>query len=308
MRQITGFIRVYAREVNKPVLVISTFFIAVLIWLNYARGLEYQLNYEAWKAGLPYPIIAGHYLLFLAAFLVPHILLARGKKNYFRQRGFMICLLSAPLIFALKMGIDTTLPVSKNDHWDQYWNDIFYWPLRLLMIIALLAILWRFFNRDRSVYGLIAKKTNWTPYILMLLIMIPLIAAASTQPDFQATYPKLKEVLPLPEGAHPGWWYTLLFELSYGSDFFSIEIFFRGFLVIGFIKWAGKDAILPMACFYCTIHFGKPMGECISSYFGGLLLGIVAYHTRSIYGGLMVHLGIAWLMEAGGYIGNTFLS
>ena len=74
--------------------------------------------------------------------------------------------------------------------------------------------------------------------------------------------------------------------------------------VIGFIKWVGKDAILPMACFYCTIHFGKPMGECISSYFGGLLLGIVACNTRSIYGGLMVHLGIAWLMEIGGYIGN----
>ena len=108
----------------------------------------------------------------------------------------------------------------------------------------------------------------------------------------------------MPGEATPGWLYKLLFELSYGSDFFSVEIFFRGFLVIGFIKWVGKDAILPMACFYCTIHFGKPMGECISSYFGGLLLGIVAYNTRSIYGGLMVHLGIAWLMEIGGYIGN----
>ena len=65
------------------------------------------------------------------------------------------------------------------------------------------------------------------------------------------------------------------------------------------MKWAGKDAILPMACFYCTIHFGKPLGECISSYFGGMLLGIVVYNTRSIFGGLMVHLGIAWLMEIG---------
>ena len=78
-----------------------------------------------------------------------------------------------------------------------------------------------------------------------------------------------------------------------------------GFLILAFIKWAGKDAILPMACFYCTIHFGKPLGECISSYFGGIILGVVVYHTRSIYGGLLVHLGIAWLMELGGYIGNT---
>ena len=90
----------------------------------------------------------------------------------------------------------------------------------------------------------------------------------------------MKYILPLPPDADPDWFYKLLFELSYGSDFFSVEIFFRGFLVIGFMKWAGKDAILPMACFYCTIHFGKPLGECISSYFGGMLLGIVSYNTK----------------------------
>jgi hypothetical protein len=77
-------------------------------------------------------------------------------------------------------------------------------------------------------------------------------------------------------------------------------------LVLAFAKWVGKDAILPMALFYCTIHFGKPLGECISSYFGGLILGIVIYHTRTIFGGLMVHVGIAWLMELGGYLGNKF--
>ncbi|MBK8951734.1 MAG: hypothetical protein IPM85_04820 [Chitinophagaceae bacterium] len=67
-------------------------------------------------------------------------------------------------------------------------------------------------------------------------------------------------------------WKKIVYELSYGSDFFTIELFFRGFLVLAFAKWAGKDAILPMACFYCTIHFGKPMAECISSFFGGLIL------------------------------------
>ena len=98
------------------------------------------------------------------------------------------------------------------------------------------------------------------------------------------------------------WWHKLLFELSYGTDFITIEFFFRGFLVLAFVKWAGKEAILPMACFYCSIHFGKPIGECISSYFGGLLLGIVVYNTRSVFGGLMVHLGIAWMMEVAGWV------
>ncbi len=136
----------------------------------------------------------------------------------------------------------------------------------------------------------------------MLLIMVPLIALAASQPDFQAMYPKLKTIESLNQAEGMQWWHKLLFELSYGSDFFTIELFFRGFLILAFVKWAGKDAILPMACFYCAIHFGKPVGECISSYFGGLLLGIVIYNTRSIWGGLLVHLGIAWLMEIAGYL------
>ena len=140
----------------------------------------------------------------------------------------------------------------------------------------------------------------------MLLIMLPLIAAASTQPDFLSMYPKLKTIIENGEVENT-WWQKTLFELSYGTDFISIELFFRGFLILAFIKWAGKDAILPMACFYCTIHFGKPLAECISSYFGGIILGIVVYHTRSILGGLIVHLGIAWMMEVGGYIGNMFI-
>ena len=117
-------------------------------------------------------------------------------------------------------------------------------------------------------------------------------------------YPKYQK-LPFLVQPERGW-YKLLFELSYGSDFFTIELFFRGFLVLAFARWAGRDAILPMALFYCTIHFGKPVGECISSYFGGIILGVVILNTRSLFGGLLVHLGIAWLMELGGYLGHLY--
>lgn len=303
MKDIIGFIRHYYRDINKPILITCTLFMAVLIWFNYAEKLEIRLIRDA---GLPFPHLTGHYIIFFIAFLVPYILLLiQKKKNHYLSPAFVLTAFIAPFIFALKVSMDTTVQVSTDSHWNQYWNDILYWPPRLVMILILLGFMKRFVLPPTHDSGLDHKKIDWRPYWLMLLIMVPLIAAASTQPDFLATYPKMKEVLPLPENANPSWWYKLLFELSYGSDFFSIEIFFRGFLVIGFMRWAGKDAILPMACFYCTIHFGKPLGECISSYFGGLLLGIVSYHTRSIYGGLMVHLGIAWLMEVGGYLGKV---
>ena len=98
----------------------------------------------------------------------------------------------------------------------------------------------------------------------------------------------------------------ILFELAYGLNFLGIEVFFRGFLVMALVNILGKDAILPMAVFYVSIHFTKPMGECISSFFGGSLLGIISYHTNSIKGGLLVHVGIAWMMEIAGGVGGMF--
>jgi hypothetical protein len=303
MKEILGFIKQYYRDIHKPILVITTVFMAILVSLNYDKHLERWLIVDT---GLPLPQVTARWLIYSSAFFFPYALLfIAGKMKASISTGFLVSLLLAPLILAVKAGMSTGYHFSDNTGWNHYWNEVIYWPARLLFIAGILFFLWRFVNREDSFYGIAPKKIKWKPYLLMLLIMVPLIALASTQPDFLSTYPKMKEVLPLPENAEPGWFYKLLYELSYGSDFISVEFFFRGFLVIGFMKWAGKDAILPMACFYCTIHFGKPMGECISSYFGGMLLGIVSYHTRSIYGGLMVHLGIAWLMELGGYIGNN---
>lgn len=301
MKKIVGYIKDFARETDKPVLIFCSVFIAVMISLNYGAGLEDRLT---GGSGLPFPNISGRLLLFIITFGVPYLVI------YLRNRislstPFLICLFTGPLLFALKAGIDTNWMLSANADWNTYWNEILYWPVRTIGMIILLAICWKQFHRDQDHYGLNTKNLQWKPYWMMLLFMVPLIAAASTQPDFLHTYPKLKHILPLPADAHPSWFYQLLYELAYGSDFFSIELFFRGFLVIGFARWVGKDAIIPMACFYCSIHFGKPLGECISSYFGGMLLGIVSYHTRSIYGGLMVHLGIAWLMELGAIIGSA---
>ena len=59
-----------------------------------------------------------------------------------------------------------------------------------------------------------------------------------------------------------------------------------------------------MASFYMAIHFSKPLGETASSLFGGLILGVISYHSKSIYGGLFVHIGIAWCMELIGFLKN----
>ena len=304
MKEVLSYIRNYFHSVNKKILLLCSLQTAVLIYFNYHNALEHWLTTCQMLA---WPDFTGHYILFLVAFALPYFFYAfMEKKNFFHNKPFVFLLVVAPAIFALKMALNTQLPFSGNWYWNEYWNQVYYWPLRLLILTAILFLVWKTFDRDQPFYGLTIKNVKWNPYALMLLFMVPLIAAAATQPDFLAMYPKLKSVLHIEGNINLSWFHKLLFELSYGSDFFSIEIFFRGFLILAFVKWVGKDAILPMACFYCTIHFGKPLGECISSYFGGLLLGIVVYNTRSIYGGLTVHLGIAWLMELAAMIAAGF--
>ena len=56
-----------------------------------------------------------------------------------------------------------------------------------------------------------------------------------------------------------------------------------------------------MAVLYCMLHINKPMGEAISSIFGGYILGVIALSQRHILGGCIVHIGIAGLMEVMAY-------
>ena len=306
MKEIIGYIRSYFQYVNKKLLILCSLQTAILIYLNYHNKLERWLTT---RSILGWPSFVGHYIIFALAFWLPYLYCAFIEKKFFlRNKRLFILMTIAPAIFSLKMALHTDFAFSSNASWNEYWNQVYYWPLRLVIVTAILILLWKRFDNDQPFYGLTIKnpvwqaRFKWKPYTLMLLCMTPLIAAASTQADFLAMYPKIRSVLHIGNSIHLSWFHKLLFELSYGSDFLGIEIFFRGFLILAFIKWVGMDAVLPMACFYCTIHFGKPLGECISSYFGGMLLGIVVYNTRSIYGGLIVHLGIAWMMEIGGYI------
>jgi hypothetical protein len=95
---------------------------------------------------------------------------------------------------------------------------------------------------------------------------------------------------------------SFIFTLCYSSGFVAVELLFRGALAIAMFQLMGTRAVLPMAAFYCAFHFGKPLGEAIGSIIGGYLLGVLAIHGRSISGGILVHLGVAMLMEVAGHL------
>jgi hypothetical protein len=306
MNEITGYLRNYVRSINRSVFLLTTLLVAIAITLNYTLSIE-----PAIVALSSWPLrIAGFYMLFGFIFSAAWALqFLVAPATIPTDRFFFVLLLLAPAVFALKITFNEVasyLTANFPYPWNQYWNKVLDWPLKLLAVAIPVMALWRLGRFEGPVAGVQAKGFNVRPYLLLLLGMVPLIAFAATQNDFLHTYPKVQRIDIIDQYVQRSFPWKGLYELSYGIDFVTIEFFFRGFMVLAFARLAGKHAILPVAAFYCSIHFGKPLFECITSYFGGIILGAVVYNTRSIWGGLIVHLGIAWLMELAGYLGHIY--
>jgi hypothetical protein len=296
----------YQKEFRLLYFLLIIILLGIWIYLNYWHGLESRFaagGKTKWSNFLGYYLL--YFIPFASAFLLQ--LLFYKDCNYYQNYWFWIILLLAPAFFSFRVNFDWHQSFIKNI-WSGdaqiFWLQSLNWVVRVFVVLIPVFIIWWIKDRNNQpFYGSTALK-DIKPYLIMLLIMIPLIALASTQKDFLQMYPKAKFVAQLDLPAKK--WHYVFYELCYGFDFVSIEFFFRGFLILSLLKICGPHCIIPVACFYCSIHFGKPLGEAISSFWGGLLLGIISYNTQSIWGGLIVHLGIAWLMEAGSWLGLLF--
>ena len=305
MKTIIAYLSQYLRSLHKPSFFLITLLVAILITLNYTIGIESAFYRES-----NFLIrTVGFFLLYAFIISTAYLIHFISQKELSPVNSqFYFLLLASSLIFALKMTVNQPIRIISdvfNYPWDDYAYYVMSWPLKCLLVLILISLIWKYYNPQSPVAGMTTKKFNAKPYLILLAMMVPLIGFAATQPDFLVTYPKVKTIAFIyPYVDHSLPW-KILYEISYGIDFITIEAFFRGFLVLAFIRFAGAGAILPMAAFYCSIHFGKPLFECITSYFGGIILGVVVYHTRSIWGGLITHVGIAWLMEIGGALGHN---
>jgi hypothetical protein len=306
MNEIIGYLRNYFHSINRSVFLFTSLLVAIAITCNYTLSIEPTI-----VALKNWPLrIAGFYMLFGCIFSTAWLLqFLAAPATIPYNKLFFVLLLAAPAVFAIKITFDQVagyLTANFPYPWNQYWFKVLDWPLKLLAVVLLVTALWRLGSFEGPAPGIQTNSFKVKPYLLLLLGMVPLIAFAATQNDFLHTYPKVQRIDVIDKYVQHSFPWKGLYELSYGIDFVTIEFFFRGFLVLAFARFAGKHAILPVAAFYCSIHFGKPLFECITSYFGGIILGAVVYNTRSIWGGLIVHLGIAWLMELGGYLGHVY--
>ena len=318
MRELLRDIRTYLRADVKPGLYVTTaLWAAALISLNYTVNLENgyvdRQPYSPWR-------ITWYMALYGAAYYGAFWLWSRfhHRPDIWRNPRFWRHTLVALLVYSWYSAFDAYAD------WARTFPDyrLFAYAFKilsnlqsLLTIVLPLALYYYLIDRPQNgFYGLQPKRKGLTVYALLLALMVPIIGFASFQPDFQAAYPVYRNT-----GAHellnvPEWLTALGYELAYGWDFVPTELLFRGFLVIGLapILQSGTSSgnvpslsqpspVLPMIVWYACIHFGRPMGETVSSLVGGYILGVLALSTRSIWGGLAIHIGIAWLMEAAAF-------
>ena len=187
-----------------------------------------------------------------------------------------------------------------------YYKIMFMFLKGSVVLVPMFIYWWATDRKNQPLYGLTKGELNLKPYLILLALLIPVIAIASQDAGFLKTYPRAQTInnLELFNPEHSKYFYT--YESLYIFGFFLIELFFRGFMILAFLKFAGPKIILPTAVFYCCLHFGKPFPEALSSFFGGTALGIITYYSKSIWGGIIVHMGIAATMEICAYL--TLLS
>ena len=276
-------------------------FISAFILLNYSIDLENELIDKQNNSLLRY----SYYLLLYstAYYGTLAIYYFTTKVNYFLKKELLIksfialALISFDSSFILSTDVLTTnvsFTIIEATFLKKIIHQLF--PI-LLYIIGFLVVYYTFDFQSKKFYGLSKHNFYWKPYLILFLCIFPLIVSASFQEAFTNQYPfykywNVETVFGLTQKQQ-----FIIYEFFYLFNFINIELLFRGLLILGMVKFMGQKAVLPMIVTYAFLHFGKPPLETISSVFGGYILGIIAFRTETIVGGILIHIGIAFLMD-----------
>ena len=176
----------YQKEFKLYYFLVVLLLLGLYIYLNYWHALEIRF---AASGKTKWSKFLGYYFLYLIPFATAFFLQLLFYKdcNYYRNHWFWIILLLAPAFFSFRFIFDFHHPII-NKIWTGdaqiFWTRCLNWVVRVFAVLVPVFVLWWIKDRgNQPFYGTTALK-DIKPYLLMLLIMIPLIALASTQKDF----------------------------------------------------------------------------------------------------------------------------
>ena len=167
-----------------------------------------------------------------------------------------------------------------------------YFSSACLLLFVLIPLLYQvvFPLRTPNPLGLALRpaRPHLPVYLLLLVIMLPVLWWAAAGPRFHHFYPMYKPV------SVTLW---LLYEGTYMVQFFCVEFFFRGFTLFRLQTRFGLHAVTLMVVPYALLHIHKPFPEALGSIVAGLVLGMLALKSRSIWPGVLVHCSVALAMD-----------
>jgi membrane protease YdiL (CAAX protease family) len=151
--------------------------------------------------------------------------------------------------------------------------------LVLYLVIPLMVILILFRENPRE-YGFTLGdwKAGIVITVLGILIMAPVIYYLGHGDETMKAYYK-----PWLNGLP---WTTFL-------DLIGWEFIFRGWILFGYARKFGPEALWLQAVPFALAHIGKPEVETLSTIFGGFAFGWVAWRTKSFIWPFLIHWFIA---------------
>ena len=177
----------------------------------------------------------------------------------------------------------TVLILAFNNRVTDHAYDRFF--LEFLVPIAIIVVVWR---EDPRRYGL--TLGDWRRGLPItaagIAVMAVVIWVVAQQPDFKFYYGSSIEGRPI---------WRLLIDTA--VDILAWEFFCRGWLLWGLGRKYGSSAIWLQVIPFTLMHVWKPQLEQFSTILGGAFFGFLAWRTRSIlYGWLLHWFMMAWVL------------
>ncbi|RLP54655.1 MAG: CPBP family intramembrane metalloprotease [Ketobacter sp.] len=169
-----------------------------------------------------------------------------------------------------------------------WWGFIHVLGFFILPALFIRCYLKERLNQHGLQWGAVHRHLKW--YLVLVAPILCGVVVVSFRDDFASHYPFYRN-------AGRSWLDFLLWESIYIGQFVVLEFFFRGFMLNALRPAMGAQGILVMCLPYLMLHFSKPWIEATGALFFGLFLGILALHSRSIWGGVGVHVSIALAMD-----------
>jgi len=210
---------------------------------------------------------------------------------------FYLVLLSAPVLLTIyryyteAQNFKTYFPTLGGTGQGEIYSYLLEYAAFFILLFVIPFLVLKAYDKTQLVTSLFSFK-NFRRHIpatalTILFLVIPSAYNSSFMPEVLAEYP-LPRFLLQDQQLLPVYMLALFFLY-----YVAWEFFFRGFLLFGLKdKYGAFPAVLIQTISSCLVHIDKPAAEIVGSIPFGILFGIIALRTKSIWVVVFIHAAL----------------